>query len=129
MLYGHKFGSNDVDAACRSTEHEATVRLENQQTASDFVSLKAEMKSWLTEQDPDNQANSVMKDLISGLENEPSSSSRDLAAEPGVSHTSVLIHLHQLDFVPRTKDRIHTYRSTSKQACLNLPSVDAKSVK
>ncbi|KAJ1365878.1 hypothetical protein KIN20_026341, partial [Parelaphostrongylus tenuis] len=48
------------------------------------------------------------EDLISGLENEPSSSSRDSAAEPGVSHTSVLIHLHQLDFVPRTKDRIHT---------------------
>ncbi|KAJ1364096.1 hypothetical protein KIN20_024103 [Parelaphostrongylus tenuis] len=68
------------------------------------------------------------EDLISGLENEPSSSSRELAAEPVVYHTSVLIHLHQLDFVPRTKDRIHTYRSTSKQVCLNLPSLVAKYV-
>ena len=43
------------------------------------------------------------EDLLQVLEDEPSSSSRELASELDVDHTTILRHLHQLDFVHKKR--------------------------
>jgi histone-lysine N-methyltransferase SETMAR len=53
-------------------------------------------------------------DLQAALDAEPSSSSRELATDLGVSHTTVLNHLHQLDFVHK-KPRQDPHELTEAQ--------------
>ena len=54
-------------------------------------------------------------DLLAALEDEPSSSAREVATEHGVSHTAVLTHLHQLKFVHK-KPRQDPHQLTEAQA-------------
>jgi histone-lysine N-methyltransferase SETMAR len=115
MLYEYKFGSNAADAARRinkawgdRTVGESTVRERFREFKAGNEELTDRPRSGRpTELDDE--------DLISGLENEPSSSSRELAAELGVSHTTVLTHLHQLDFVHK-KPRQDPHELTEAQA-------------
>lgn len=54
-------------------------------------------------------------EVSTALEDEPSSSSRDLAVELGVHQTTVLRHLHQMDFVHK-KPRQDPHYLTDEQA-------------
>jgi len=55
------------------------------------------------------------EELIAALEEEPSSSSRELATDLGVDHKTILNHLHQLDFVHK-KSRQDPHELTEAQA-------------